>query len=525
MARHNTSSMRNRAGVSAVRSTGVAARTAQGGAGVLRDARSELFLAAVTSLNEDSFYESAQDRDARIRALLEQENIYADTEWLSGLIRWLRREANLRAVPVMVAAAAVRVRLDNGVTGHNRDLIRASIGRLDEASELLAYWMSTYGRRIPSAVKRGVADAVRVMLDENSYLKYRGRMASGAVSLRDVLNLVHPTPQDAKQARLFGLVLDEAYGNETDTASLPVIAARARFLALSREDAIKELSDAETARQWIRDARLTHEVIAGAIGTIPAEVWANLVDSMGYTALRMNLRRMKDSGISDEVIDRINDRLKDKEELARSRTMPLSFLSAYRNAPLDFASALQRAANGVLENVPSLSGRTLIMVDKSGSMCWPMSARSVLKRADAAGIFGAALALRAEDADLFTYDTEATKVELGTRDLLRITESMVESGGGTATARIAGELMSRKRYDRVIILTDEQDGGGWWDTDKVSDVVPKDIPLFIWNLDGYQVGSTDSGPNRYTFGGLTDKGMEMIPLLERGLDAGWPWEK
>ena len=29
---------------------------------------------------------------------------------------------------------------------------------------------------------------------------------------------------------------------------------------------------------------------------------------------------------------------------------------------------------------------------------------------------------------------------------------------------------------------------------------------------------------RWSLGGLTDKGFELIPLLERGIDAGFPWE-
>jgi hypothetical protein len=58
-----------RAGVSAVRTSERAgAVTYEGAPGYRRDAKSELFLLAVTSMvAEDTFYEAAADRDARLR--------------------------------------------------------------------------------------------------------------------------------------------------------------------------------------------------------------------------------------------------------------------------------------------------------------------------------------------------------------------------------------------------------------------------------------------------------------------------
>ena len=39
-------------------------------------------------------------------------------------------------------------------------------------------------------------------------------------------------------------------------------------------------------------------------------------------------------------------------------------------------------------------------------------------------------------------------------------------------------------------------------------------------------GHAPSGSgNRHTFGGLTDQAFRMIPLLEAGRNAAWPWEQ
>ena len=44
----------------------------------------------------------------------------------------------------------------------------------DALARLLAYWTARYGRRVPMAVKRGVADAVRRLWTERAALKYDG---------------------------------------------------------------------------------------------------------------------------------------------------------------------------------------------------------------------------------------------------------------------------------------------------------------------------------------------------------------
>ncbi len=74
-------------------------------------------------------------------------------------------------------------------------------------------------------------------------------------------------------------------------------------------------------------------------------------------------------------------------------------------------------------------------------------------------------------------------------------------------------------HDRVVILTDEQAAYG-----DVGQAVPAHVPLYTWNLAGYRAGHAPSGgAHRHTFGGLTDQAFRMIPLLERGRNADWPF--
>lgn len=523
MARLNTKTSKPRKGATKLATTGARTINHQGGVGFLRDEKTELFLTAVSSLNEDTFYESAQDRRGRIAELIKVTSV--DTEWTLGLVGWLRKEAGLRTIPSIIAAHAVKARLDKGINGSNRAIISAALGRMDENAEILAYWLETFGRTIPSAVKRGVADSFLRGLNQGSYLKWRGKASRGAVSLADVINLTHPKPQTEEQARLLKLIVDEAYGNETDLHGLDTIAFRDGILKLEKDALIKVLSDPNKADEIIREGSLTHEVIAGAIGKIPAEVWENLIPHMGYKALRMNLRRIHEAGVSDDTIDAITARLKDAEVIRKSNPMPIEFLAAYRNAPLDFAPAIQRAANYSLENVPVLKGRTLILVDTSGSMSYDkLSERGTITRLEAARVFGAALAIRAEDPTLVSFSTTSEVIPVKGKDLLRVSDSITNLNYGTDTHGAIDRHYSD--HDRVIVITDEQPGYSYWGS-RSGDVfnnIPENVPTFTWNLAGYRTGHSEIKVNRYTFGGLTDKGFQMIPLLEAGLNQGWPWE-
>lgn len=523
MARMNTrgSKPRNMANTP-VSTTMGRAFTAEGGMGWQRTPKGELFLAAVTSLNEDTFYETADNRAQRIQTLAASTEIVNSPEWALGMVRWLRQEVGLRSIPSVVAISVVKARLDAGLTGTNRQIIEAAISRLDEASDMLAGWMSLYGRNIPSCVRRGVADALRARLSERSYLKWAGRMNSGSVSLRDVINLTHTKPKDKTQEALIKYALDAGYGQKGDDKQLPVIRARRQFLAMDRDAQISVLTGPD-AQDIICKAALTHEVIAGAIGTIPADVWETLVPEMGYMALRMNLRRIEASGASRSLIGAINKRLGDVEEAAKSRTMPVSFYAAYKNAPLAFAAALQDAANGSLENVPALKGRTLVLLDRSGSMDYPLSAKSSLTRQDAANVFASALAIRGENVRVVAFDNRMEDVKVTSADLLRVVDQMPAARGGTYTPdAVAYAHKKGEKYDRIIILTDEQYTGG--SVDNALDTYAPGVPVFTWNLAGYATAQMEAREGRWTFGGLSDKGFQMIPLLERGIGQSWPWE-
>ncbi|MEV6742526.1 hypothetical protein AB0N14_38965 [Streptomyces sp. NPDC051104] len=59
---------------------------------------------------------------------------------------------------------------------------------------------------------------------------------------------------------------------------------------------------------------------------------------------------------------------------------------------------------------------------------------------------------------------------------------------------------------------------------QMDDLIPKQVPVYLWNMAGYKPGAMPTGSaGRHCFGGLTDHAFRLVPLLEAGRDATWPW--
>ncbi|MFD9825656.1 TROVE domain-containing protein [Streptomyces violascens] len=524
MARFNLRATKSRT-TSPVASTGATAVTHEGGSGHLRDARSELFLLAVANfVSQQTFYETGEARDDRFAALVRRLAV-EDPEWTAGLLGWLRGEGGMRTASVVGAAEYVKARLDAGAQEgpSNRQVVASVLLRPDEPGELLGYWTSMYGRNVPKPVKRGIADAVRRLYSGKSLLKYD--TAAKGYRFGDILNLVHAAPDPAKpwQGELFRYALDRRH--HPDTAVPPagdrVLTAHRELMALPVEER-RAVVLAPDGAERLAGAGLTWEALAGWLqGPMDKDAWEAVIPSMGPMALVRNLRNFDEAGVSDVVAASVAAKMSDPEVVAKSWQFPFRYLAAYQHAPsLRWSYPLEKALGHSLANVPPLGGRTLILVDRSGSMWSPLSDRSKLNRADAAAIFGTALALRAADADLVEFGTDSARVNYRAGEsVLKILERFGDLGGTNTADAVRKHY---RRHDRVLIVTDEQ-ASYHYGGDPTA-LVPADVPVYTWNLAGYRVGHGPSGTdNRHVFAGLTDAAFRMVPLLEAGRSANWPW--
>lgn len=117
------------------------------------------------------------------------------------------RKAKKATSDVVTELTDVRERHDALTFGHMRQLVCDVIQRADQITDLYAYALQVFGgkNKVPMAIKRGVADAFN-KFNEYAFAKYN---RAGAVKLRDVLRIVHPTALDPKQGLIFEKIMKD----------------------------------------------------------------------------------------------------------------------------------------------------------------------------------------------------------------------------------------------------------------------------------------------------------------------------
>lgn len=507
-------------------------RTGNGAVGFSYEDKSALFLLAANSMfSQGKFYETAKQADDRFVQLVKSVT-KTDPAWMDSFITWLRQSGNMRTSAVVASVESAMVAKGfklaappNGI-GLARRLAQAGIGRADEIGEALGYFASKYPKaQLPKPIKRGLADAMTNYFNEYSAMKY-GNSDKKEYTPDRMLNLLHPVAKAPWQSDLFGYLVARKYGEVAIPASLKTLVARDNLMALPKERR-RDALNADT----LKAAGMTWEQVAGWLqGPMDAKAWQAIIPNMGYFALLRNLRNFDEAGIDAKTAAYVMGRLCDEEAVSRSKLFPFRFLAAHRNAPHSrWGGPLSMALDMSLKNIPTLPGRTLVLVDTSGSMDVPFSEHSEMKRWDAAALFGIALAKAGNQVDLYSYASGYGKwlMEFKTTKGADVLAEMTSwqrlgynIGGGTPTAQAV--QATYKGHDRVIVLTDEQANyAGVYGVDKG---VPANKHFFTFNLAGYRQAHAPTGKTRHAFGGLTDACFPLISMIEEGTSGRWPWE-
>jgi len=489
-------------------------RTYEGAPAFGRDAKSDLFLLAITNMvAEQVFYEKGEGRDDRFVRLIHQVTA-DDPDWVRRFVPWLRNVAQMRSAAVVVAAEYVAAGGPNG-----REVIASAVARADEPAEVLAYWSTEHGRPFPQPVKRGVADAVRARYNEYAALKYDG--LSRGWRMGDVIEMTHPKPGGEWQSDLFRYLLDRRHHPDSATvpATLPMVAGRAALQAVPAEERRGLLR--ERGNALLDESGATWEWLAGWLpGGMDAEAWETAIPSMGYMALLRNLRNFDEAGVSSKVAHRVRETLADPERVTASRQFPFRFWSAYKHAPsLRWARALEQALEYSVRNIPVLPGRTLVLTDTSASMTQPVSNRSAVRHLEIAALFAAAVAKQADQVELVSFATGWERIRFrSSQSMLRTVEQVERRVGRVGHGTYLGHAIAEtfRGQERVVVFSDMQ----------THDQMPPlgGTSVFVFNTGGY--GATPFAVGRkghYEIGGFLDATFQLMALLEEGRRAGWPF--
>jgi len=377
--------------------TGAALRTHEGAPAAAIGAEAQLRRAVLACmLWEAEFYESGVAISDRIAGLVPR----VEPAKVAALAVEARERMKLRHAPLLLVREAARYATHRATVA---ETLARVIQRADELAEFLAiYWKD--GRQPLSAqVKKGLAAAFS-KFDAYALAKYN---RDGVVKLRDVLFLTHAKPVTAEQALVWRQLID---------GTLP------------------------SAETW--EVRLSR-------GEQQREVWESLLieQRLGALALLRNLRNMQEAGVEPELVQH------GLEAIRVDRVLPFRFIAAARYAP-QWEPWIERAMFASLHGQASLPGRTVLLVDVSGSMDAPLSGRSQMRRMDAAAGLAVLVSEIAEEVSIYTFSERLVRVPSRRGFALRDAIVQSQPQGGTYLGRALDEL--HERYDRLVIITDEQ---------------------------------------------------------------------
>ena len=374
-------------------------KTHEGGAAVPSNPGRELRRAILACLLwEDQFYESGQSIADRIASLVR----LVPAEDVASLAIEARTKFHLRHAPLLLVRELARSAKGN-LVGRT---LSAVIQRADELSEFLAIYWREKKQPLSKQVKLGLAHAFTKF---NAFQLARYKGDDKAIKLRDVLFLTHAKPKDDAQAAIWKQLVE---------GTLPVPDTWETNLSAGADKK-------DTFERLLKEGKL------------------------GYLALLRNLRKMTEVGVDEALI-----RAALSAGAKGSKALPFRFIAAARACPR-FEVQLDSAMSIAAETAAKLPGRTVILVDVSGSMDAPLSAKSDLTRMDAA--CGLAILARelCEECRVFAFSQSIAEVPprhgMGLADAIK--GSMPHGGTmlGAAVDRINGVP-----YDRLIVITDEQ---------------------------------------------------------------------
>ncbi len=373
-----------------------------------------------TMLFEGTFYEEGVEIAKRIHDEVAAVLKLKDGAGIVGNIAYeARTKFKLRHAPLWLIVALIHTKTEEAravVSG----AIASCVQRPDELAELMAMYWKDGKQPLTAQMKKGLAAAFQ-KFDRYSLSKYANR--DGQVAMRDVLFLVHAKPQNDEQTELW-----------------------------------KELAENKLTAPDTWESNLSS-------GKDKKATFTRLIEEnqLGTLALLRNLRNMQEAKVDQSVIRGALTNMRTE------RVLPFRFITAAKYAP-KLEPELEQAMFRCLDGMPKLTGKTVLVVDCSGSMQGKISGKSELDRLSAAAAL--AMLLREVCEDVVIYATagddcarkHATMLipprrGFGLRDLLSYGKTYHTIGGGGIFLKQVIDVLREKESDadRIVVFTDEQD--------------------------------------------------------------------
>lgn len=362
---------------------------------------------------EDIAYADGESVSEAISSLIPKCN----AEDVAKLAVECREKQKLRHTPLFIAAEMTKY---DSHKVYVKDILPRIITRADMLCDFLAIYWKDKKHPLANCVKRGLAEAFH-NFDEYQFAKYD---RDAVIKLRDVIRMVHPTPRDEDESALFKRIKERTL-KTPDTW----------------EVAISAVSADKKADEW---TRLIQE------------------KRLGGLAFLRNMANFVNNKVKRSVVE------EGLKNLKGSMLLPLDYIKAAKMAS-GYTREIEDAMISSYKHLPKLPGKTLFILDKSGSMGRSISSKSGFTRLDVACAMAMLASNVCEDFSLVvTAGDDWRKVHASVAvdcpprgfAMSQVVDRCNVGGGGIFTRQVlewSRDHFKNDEFDRIIVFSDSQD--------------------------------------------------------------------
>ena len=536
-------------------------KTFENAAGLTQKSEHELIGILATGL-DNTYYEKETERETRFKTVLNtvatKNTLFAAKALIYARTVFGQRSVThygaVELIPHLSGTELAKRFFSKRDRKENRGGI---VYRLDDMAEILACYQAKNGvdAPIPNAIKKGFKDAIE---HADAYVLAKYQMKSRGVSLVDIVNLVHPhatamngtvkVSLDEFKKAVNGTKFEKEYDFSQLTSKETVMeipALRALVLGLLKQFNTVEDKNTEAGKvvaEKVKSGAITAEQAKVELNEAKTENYKELIETkkIGYLALLRNVRNILKTNDSI-LLDKACELLVQQDFIRKSLVWPHQIDLCLEVMTIEFsgtqlkkvAIALDKAYELSIPNLQNLlpEGKTAIVFDTSGSMGGvnhiyldPKDIKKVINKmpAEKAALVAATLA-KGIGGDVYHFASGCEQI-IGWNPIDSINTLKQKfmgyngrQGHGTdfgACFKIFEQ--KNKQYDRVLIISDEQDGYGRVESDYKGYCQKFGTPyVYIINICGYGVTSPiKNGDKVFRLYGYSADIYEKIPQVE-----------
>ena len=436
-----------------------------------------------SSYLENQFYESADEQMNRYTELTQKVGEKLGWEFVAKASFFSRNVLGMRSISELTAAILNRYQFDN-----KRAYFRNFLKRPDDVSEVFAA-IDMLGDKRSHALVRGARDYLSSLKD---YQLGKYKLKGKEYNMYDLINITHA----------HSATIDKYKAGTLETPDI-------------WETAISgSKSEEEKSQNW---QRLVEE------------------NKLGYLALIRNLRNIINSSPDADWIEKyLIPQIENKTAIKKSLVFPYQIYCSWKNygiRNISIDAALDRAFRIACGNMPKMDGRTVIVLDVSGSMEDKLSSNSSLTLKEVGAVYAAAMFVNC-NADFIKFGNEAKKLNLNKLDsIFNLVEKMCANDCcGFGTDIVPAFRLMNEKYDRIFLVSDMQimakNGSVWYWGHKNSGVETyneycetyKCHPhMYSFDLANYSTQvENPNNPRIHLLTTLNDTLFKMLPYIENG---------